>query len=84
MEGRWYGNNPAKYGDNEWIIIDLQESMYVTMVRIYNKLSSGKENLNNFDIRVGNQGSSSSYNDGYGTIHVANLASNPACATNQP
>jgi hypothetical protein len=59
-------------GSNEWVIIDLQESMYVTMVRIYNRVSCCQDRINNFEIRVGNLGSSSTF------------SSNPACATNQP
>ncbi|NBX18957.1 MAG: hypothetical protein EBR09_16525 [Proteobacteria bacterium] len=61
---------------NEWVIIDLQESMYVTMVRIFNRPDRGDgccaQRLNNFEIRVGNLESSSTF------------SSNPACATNQP
>jgi len=78
MEGRWYGNNPRLYGDNEWVVIDLQRSKQVTMVRIYTN------DLSNFEIRVGNQGITGSGGDGYGTIYTSAHQSNPACATGQP
>ena len=42
------------------------------MVRIHNRVLCCKERINNFEIRVGNLGSSSTF------------SSNPACATNQP
>ena len=55
--------------DTPWLMIDLEKTVYVWMVRLYNRPDCCQERLTNFEIRVG---SSSTF------------ANNPACASNQP
>jgi len=56
-----------------WLMIDMQQSVSVTMVRIYNRKSCCHECLNNFEIRLGDL-----------TFNKQNIAQNPACVTNGP
>ena len=51
----------------------MQQSVSVTMVRIYNRKSCCHECLNNFEIRLGDL-----------TFSKDNIAQNPACVTNGP
>ena len=54
---------------NPFVTVDLQQSMYVNRVRIYNRAQCCQERLKFFEIRIGNS---------------ATLTSNPACVTNGP
>ena len=54
---------------NPWVTVDLQQSMYVNRVRIYNRGECCQQRLTNFEIRIGNS---------------ATLTSNTVCVTNQP
>jgi phage tail protein X len=56
---------------NDWIMIDMQQTVFVAMVRIYNRQDCCQDRINNFQIRVGDSGTSAG-------------SSNPACASNQP
>jgi hypothetical protein len=59
----------SRITDTPWLMIDLEKTVYVWMVRLYNRPDCCQERLTNFEIRVG---SSSTF------------ANNPACASNQP
>jgi hypothetical protein len=56
---------------NDWLMIDMQQTVFVAMVRIYNRQECCQDRINNFQIRVGDSGTSAG-------------SSNPACASNQP
>ena len=56
---------------NDWVMIDMQQTVFVAMVRIYNRVDCCWDRLNNFQIRVGDSGTSAG-------------SSNTACASNQP
>ena len=57
---------------NPWLIIDFEQPVFVSSVRIYNRWDCCQDRLNNFEIRVGYAGTSSTF------------SSNPTCASNQP
>ncbi|NBX18659.1 MAG: hypothetical protein EBR09_14995 [Proteobacteria bacterium] len=56
-------------GANDWSLIDLQQMVFIAMVRIYNRQDCCAGNFNNFEIRVGDS---------------STFSNNPACASNQP
>ena len=62
----------STYENNPWLMIDFEQTVFVTMVRIWNRWDCCQQRLNNFEIRVGNAGTSDTF------------SSNSACASNQP
>jgi hypothetical protein len=58
-------------GSNDWFMIDMQQTVFVAMVRIQNRIDCCAFRLYNFEIRVGDSGTSAG-------------SSNTACASNQP
>ncbi|NBX18996.1 MAG: hypothetical protein EBR09_16735, partial [Proteobacteria bacterium] len=57
--------------NNPYLMIDMQQTVFVAMVRIWNRADCCWERLDNFQIRVGDSGTSAG-------------SSNAACASNQP
>jgi len=55
---------------NPWVAVDLQQSMYINRVRIYNRAQCCWERLYNFEIRIGN--------------NAPHSDANPVCVQNQP
>ena len=53
---------------NEWMLIDLQQTVFVKSVSVFNRKDCCKERINNFEIRVG---------------HSSTFSNNPACVTGE-
>jgi hypothetical protein len=54
---------------NPWTMIDFEQTVFVSMVRIFNRVDCCSELLVNFELRVGDS---------------STFSNNPACALNQP
>ena len=70
VDGGW-GMAHTLTGSNDWMMIDMQESVFVAMVRIWNRFDCCTARFYNFEIRVGDSGTSAG-------------SSNPACISNAP
>jgi hypothetical protein len=63
-----WGGTFIAHGDQVWVVIDLEQTMFVTLVRIYNNKVCCQERLNNFQVHIGDS---------------STFSNNPACVSNQ-
>jgi len=65
----WDGTFITYAEPQAWALIDLEQTMFVTMIRVYNNEQCCDERLDNFQIRIGDS---------------STFSNNPACVSNQP
>jgi hypothetical protein len=65
----WDGTFITNAEAQAWAVIDLEQTMFVTLVQIYNNEPCCQERLDNFQIRIGDS---------------STFSNNPACVSNQP